>query len=65
MFIGDVGFNELDFLQTCDHLGKHQLREAGYIHILIYLELLQTQTGPQVIKQSRNLQTELLINVSD
>ena len=65
LFIGDVRFNELYFLQTCDDLGKHQLRDAGYIHLLIYLQLLQTQTRPQVIEQSRDLQTEVKIFLTE
>lgn len=48
LFIGDVGSNELYSLQACDDLSEDRLRDAGNVHIFIHLQLLQTQTCPQM-----------------
>ena len=55
LFVGDVGPDQLYLLQTGENLSEDLVRYTGDIHMLIHLQISQTQTCPQVIKQRGRL----------
>ena len=60
LFVGDVGLHQLYLLQTGENLREDLLRDAGESHVLVQLQIFQTQTRPQVVEQRGGLNKTMI-----